>query len=86
MLLCLSDLTANGADFFALTGLRFPYEIMTFITRSATTSADAAVPVMLRWSGLSADLTFAFAEIPVMALVSCLPALCAFAAIPLMSK
>ena len=84
MLLYLSDLTANGADFFALTGLRFPNEIMTFITRSAAASADAAVPVMLWRSGLSTDLANTFAEIPIMAFVSCLPAFCAFAAVPLM--
>ena len=86
MLLCFSKLTAYGAGFFALTALRFPDEIVPFITRCPATSAHAPVPVMLRWSGFPADLTDAFAEIPVMAFVSCLSALCAFAAVPLMSK
>ena len=86
MLLCFSRLTAYGAGFFALTALRFPDEIVPFITRCPATSAHAAIPVVLRRSALPANLTDASAEIPIMALVSRLPALCAFAAIPLMTK
>ena len=86
MLLCFSNLTAYGADFFALTALRFPDEIVPFITRCSATSAHAAIPVVLRRSALPADPAHALAEIPIMALVSRLPALRAFAAIPLMTK
>ena len=86
MLLCFSKLTAYGADFFALPGLRFPYEIMTFISRGPAAGTDAAIPLMLWRPGLSADFADTFAEIPIMALVSCLSAFRAFAAIPLMSK
>jgi hypothetical protein len=86
MLHYLSDLTANGADVFALTALRFPDEIVPFITRCPATSAHAPAPVVLWRPGLPADPAHTLAEIPIMALVSRLPALRAFAAIPLMTK
>ena len=86
MLLCFSRLTAYGAGFFALTALRFPDEIVPFITRCSATSAHAAIPVVLRRPGLPADPAHTLAEIPIMALVPRLPALRAFAAIPLMTK
>ena len=86
MLLCFSKLTAYGAGFFALTALRFPDEIVPFITRCPATSAHAPAPVVLRRPGVPADPAHTLAEIPIMALIPRLPALRAFAAILLMTK
>lgn len=86
VLLCFSQLTAYRTDFFALPGLRFPYENMAFITRCSAADTGAPVPVVLRRPGLPADLTDAFAEIPVMAFISRFSALCAFAAVPPVSQ
>ena len=86
MLLCFSHLAADSTDFPAGTFLRFPYEIMSFITRYTATVADTAVPVVLLRSGFPADFADAFAKIPFMALISYLPTLCAFTTIPFMTK
>ena len=86
MLHFLSNLTADRTDFFTLTSLWFPYEIMSFITRYTATVADTAVPVVLLRSGFPADFADAFAKIPFMALISYLPTLCAFTTIPFMTE